>query len=210
MKFMSRFCDQKGHLVDYGGLYYSPHAFLSAVLRKAVGHRPKKPWISYRAINHLSGLICPNWRVLEYGAGMSTLWLARRCQHVVSIEGNEFWFRTIDQMLKSQKISNVDLRLRKNDSYHIIDDIPDHYVDFALVDGWNRDECMRTALCKVRRGGYIYLDNTDQYVNNPKGHTRIAENILLSHLKQIGATPTYFVDFCPANFFVSEGLLARV
>ena len=210
MKFMSRFRDRKGHLVDYGGLYYSPPAFLSAVLRKAVGYRPRKPWISYRAIKHLDQLISPQWNVLEYGSGMSTVWLARRCNHVVSIEGDEFWFRTVANMLESRKILNVDLHYREAGCYHVIDGIPDHSFDFALVDGWNRDKCLSTALQKVKPGGYIYLDNTDQFVDNPQGHTRLAEGMLVSHLKKIGGQTKYFVDFSPTAFFVSEGLLAQV
>ena len=210
MKLISRFRDQKGNLVDFCGLYYAPLAFLTAVLRKTAGYRPKKPWISYRAIKQLEKLISPQWNVLEYGSSMSTLWLASRCNHVVTIEGNEFWYHKVANILKSRKILNVDLYIRDSGTYQIVDDIPDDHFDFALVDGWCRDKCMQTALRKVKQGGYIYLDNTDQFVNNPEGHTRLAESMLVYHLKEIGGQAKYFVDFSPASFFVSEGLLARI
>ncbi len=207
---LSRFQDQKGHTIDPGGLLHLPRALLSACLRVTLGYRERKPWLSYRAIKQIDLLLRPEWRVLEFGAGMSTAWLARRCKELVSIENSSAWFHVVETMLQSQHISNVDLYLRDKDMFHILDDFADGYFDFALIDGVSRAACMRTALRKVRHGGYVYLDNSDQYANNPDGDTRIAEGILLSHLENRGLKPRYFVDFSPGNFFVSEGLLAQI
>lgn len=141
---------------------------------------------------------------------MSTIWLSRRCLRVVSIEGNEFWFRTVGRILKPQEILNVDLHYKEIEDYHVIEKIPDHYFDFALIDGWNRDKCIHTALRKVKHSGYIYLDNTEQFVDNPQVYTRIPEGMLVSHLNDINEQAKYYVDFSPATFFVSEGLLAHI
>jgi hypothetical protein len=209
-RLRSRFRDQKGHSVSLAGLIYSPCALFSSIARITAGYRPQKPWISYRAINYLDRLLSPTWNVLEFGAGMSTAWLASRCALVISIESNKMWYDAVSHMLTRQHISNVDLRLANSDDYHILAGIGDGFFDFALVDGINRDKCMRTALSKVKRGGYVFLDNSDQFVGNPQGHTRLAENLLVSYLKQSGGEARYFVDFSPATFSVSEGLLARV
>ncbi len=206
----SRFRDQKGHTIDPGGLRYLPHALLSACLRATLGYRERKPWLSYRAIKQIDLLLRPEWKILEFGSGMSTAWFGRKCRELVSIEDSPAWFSVVQKMLSSQHISNVNLRLREKDVFHILDDFTDGYFDFALIDGINRGTCIQTALRKVRSGGYVYLDNSDQYANNPDGDTRIAEGILLSHLENRGLKPRYFVDFSPGNFFVSEGLLSQI
>ena len=36
------------------------------------------PWLPPAAVNYLDQLLSPEMRVLEYGAGGSTLWLAER------------------------------------------------------------------------------------------------------------------------------------
>jgi hypothetical protein len=91
----SRLHDQKGNLIDLEGLLYLPHSLSTTILRLSVGRRPELPWLGYRAIRHLEGLLEPDWKVLEFGSGMSTLWFAKRCHTVVSIEDNEQWYLEI-------------------------------------------------------------------------------------------------------------------
>jgi len=205
-----RFRDAKGHTLDPCGWLYLPHALMSASIRAGLGYRERKPWLSFRAIKCLNLLVQPDCKLLEFGSGTSTAWFSRRCGELVSIEDNPVWFSVVEKALQSQGTCNVDLRLREKDAVHILDDFSDGYFDFALIDGVNRAACMHTALRKVRNRGYVYLDNSDQYANNPEGDTRIAENTLLSHLEKCGTKPRYFVDFSPGSFFVSEGLLAQI
>ena len=68
----------------------------------------------------------------------------------------------------------TEYKLKNAKEYHILDEYMDGYFDFILIDGTERDKCAKSALAKIREGGYIYLDNTDK-VDDCSGDIRIAE-----------------------------------
>jgi predicted O-methyltransferase YrrM len=49
------------------------------------------PWFTYPAIRQLERMVSPQWRVLEFGSGFSTLWWAQRVAEVVSVEHDPGW-----------------------------------------------------------------------------------------------------------------------
>ncbi|NGX49316.1 MAG: hypothetical protein K940chlam5_00914 [Candidatus Anoxychlamydiales bacterium] len=51
--------------------------------------------------------------------------------------------------------SNFENYVKKIDSY------PDEYFDLVFVDGRARSSCIKHALPKIRKGGYLILDNAD-------------------------------------------------
>lgn len=206
----SRLHDEKGNLVDFVGLCYLPKVIVSGFLRVIFKRRPKVPWISYRAISEIEKLMRPDWKVVEFGSGSSTAWLAKRCGFLYSIENNEGWYRMISQELAKGKISNVRYELRSDSDYSDLSNVDDYSLDFALVDGWNRADCMRQVIKKIKKGGVIYLDNSDKYAKDSDGDIRVAENLLIQAVNERAGTLKYFVDFAPSQFFVNEGLLARL
>ena len=187
---------------------------LSTAGRILFGYRPILPWISYRAIKHLDKLIQPDWKVLEFGSGMSTRWLAPRCKTLVSIESNAGWHSHVTTILKSSGISNVEYHFADESAYHagVLEKFPDGFFDFALVDGYNRAGCMKTSLRKVRKGGWVYLDNSDKIEGKPLGTQDIqnAEKLLIEHQKKTGGKPKYFCDLMPCYALVTEGVLGQV
>ena len=99
-----------------------------------------------------------------------------------------------------------------NVDYHVSEDegvpamaYPDGFFDLAIVDGFQRAAGMRAALPKVRPGGYIYLDNSDNSVSSDD--SRYAEDELL--IRSAGP-PRYIVGFPPSSLAASEGLLVRL
>lgn len=102
----SRFHDEKGNLLDLGGFVYLPHCLATTALRLMIGYRPVLPWLSYRAINFLDALLQPEWKMLEWGSGMSTLWFAQRVGNLTSIEDYEPWYEKVKPTLS--KTNNVD------------------------------------------------------------------------------------------------------
>jgi len=78
-----------------------------------------------------------------------------------------------------------------------------------LIDGTERDKCAKSALAKVREGGYIYLDNTDK-VDNRSGDIRIAEETLLNAAKEKEGQVKYFVDLIPTYVAVTQGQLVNL
>jgi len=201
----TRFHNYKGQMLDAAGFLYLPHSVVTALLLKVAGHRPELPWLGYRAINHLDELITKNWRVLEFGSGMSTIWLARRCGFLKSVETNENWYAVVKRILAEKSLGNVDYQLCRGAEDECLQDCEDAAFDLVLVDGYNRDRVMGVAISKVKRGGYIYLDNSDV----PYKEHQTARDLLLKAAGS-GAEVKIFNDLCPTQVCVSEGILASM
>jgi len=152
------------------------------------GHSPlydEVPWITFRAIDWLDTYLKPNMRVFEYGAGGSTLFLAKHVQHVVSVEHDEGFYELVKEILAKRGITNCELLLHKPEpcetsslgfaSYQTkykglcfesyvkaIDNCPNQSLDLVVIDGRARMACFERALSKVKPGGAIMLDNSDR------------------------------------------------
>lgn len=206
----SRLHDWKGNRVDFGGLMYLPRCVTSYLAIKALGYRAAVPWLSYRAVRHFEKMLRPEWSMLEFGSGMSTVWFARRCGKMVSIESDSAWFDKVKATLRERGVTNVDYRLRPPGEYPNLNEWPDCSFDFILVDGIERRECARSAIPKVRPGGYIYLDNSDMAESTYNDNFHEAELLLLDAVRARGGETRYFVDFSPGCLFASQGLLVRL
>lgn len=99
--------------------------------------------------------------MLEWGSGMSTLWFAQRVQNLTSIEDYQPWYDKVKLTL--DKVQNVDYQLKTGNDYFTLDNYLDRTFDFILIDGSERGNCAKTAITKIKRGGYIYLDNSDKH-----------------------------------------------
>lgn len=205
-----RFVDGKGNPVSVSSLPNAPRAFVTAALRKLFHYQPELPWISYRAIRELERLCQPSWNVIEFGSGMSTLWLVRHCGFIHSVESDSRWYERISVVLKARHIENIKYELREPNLYADVTDFPDQFFDFALIDGIQRDRCVTNILPKMKRGGWVYVDNTDADMQIPNGEMRLAEASLLNAIREREGRATYFIDFAPTQFFVNQGLLARL
>jgi Methyltransferase domain len=203
----TRFHDERGNLIDLKGVAYAPRALAGTFARKLFDIRPVRPWISYRAVKVLDEKITPAWRVIEFGSGMSTLWFARRCGFLHSIEINPLWHERLSPRLKDAK--HVRYELRTLEQYCDVSDYADASVDLAFVDGAWRSRCVENVLPKLRPGGFLYLDNTDLEGDQPDGDIPRAEAMALSACKARGGTYRYFVDFRPGRFEVTQGLLVQ-
>jgi hypothetical protein len=200
----TRFHDLRGHPLDWASLPGIPAAICDAALHVTLGYRRHVPWLSYRATRTLGRLIQRDWRVIEFGAGMSTVWFAKRAAFVFSVESNSMWHKSVTSMLAECKLTNVDLRLRQGGctDYTDLSELEDASCDLALIDGDCRDKCVAPTLRKLKPGGYVYLDNTDQ-----PGDRQVAESRLL------GASlewRRYFNDFAPGLVAATQGLLVRL
>lgn len=204
----TRLHDEKGNLVELRSLPNVPKAVLAFALYKIFNLRPYLPWISYNAIKRMGNLVRPDWKIVEFGSGMSTLWYAKRCGFLHSIEHNESWHMEISDLLQKENLINVKHDLRSTDeSYSDLSDYKDRFFDFCMVDGINRLSCVESAIQKIRSGGLIYLDNSD-VCGDPERQR--AEEIILDAAKDRNGTVEYFVDFAPTQIHANEGMLARL
>jgi hypothetical protein len=147
-----------------------------------------EPWVSEKAKNWLNLFLKPNMTVFEYGSGGSTLFLARRVKKVISVEYQLLWFLGVLFALLRRGIINFKLHLSKSEKgknlkkkymssdkniktlsfkkfVTTIHQYPNHYFDLVFIDGRARNQCIDHAIPKIKKGGYILLDdsNRDSY-----------------------------------------------
>jgi hypothetical protein len=123
------------------------------------------PWLTYAAIDYLSGLDMRTWKIFEYGAGYSSLWFAGRCQQVWSVEDSREWM----DILKKEQLPNQTLYFEEQtEPYWSSIKFPGTTFDLVLVDGngnKNRRIMAEHAAQYLKPGGAILLDNADVHVH---------------------------------------------
>jgi Methyltransferase domain len=131
---------------------------------------PNWPWLTPAAVEILERRVNSQHSVFEWGAGRSTLWLARRVSRVTSIEHHPLWFERVQSLAGRQGFTNIALKLVSDSECPAS---PDHYVDaiyespgfdLILVDGLHRQYCVLAALDKIKAGGMVVVDNANWYL----------------------------------------------
>jgi predicted O-methyltransferase YrrM len=146
------------------------------------------PWLSPSSVRFLKTYLTKDMVGLEFGSGISTLFTAPKVKQLISVEHNKEWFEMITNRFENDGIKNVDYRfIAQNDSnlfsnttfemteklgfevrkdyvnyYMTVESIPNNSLDFLLVDGRARPECLYYALPKMKKNGLIILDNSER------------------------------------------------
>lgn len=168
----TRFHTERGDLMPFRAFLRIPMALLNRITGKC----KIQPWIVPEAIYWLKQNMGKEWQVFEFGCGWSTIWYAKHCYKIVSIEDNQNWYDIVKQRILKQKVQNCDLRMVKLDDFITgITSFPDAYFDLVIVDSSEviktlRIDAVKAAMLKVKPGGYILLDDSDrpQYESVPK------------------------------------------
>ena len=144
-----------------------------------------EPWWSRDIVYVISKLLNKNMKVLEYGSGTSTLWMSLFSKHILSMEGNKGWVDGLKNISNSLSIKNIDVFYERfgrryvepsyagifdNNIGNLIwnNDIESHKIDFIVIDGRLRKNCIEFALKYIKsHGGILLLDNSDR--NNDDG-----------------------------------------
>jgi hypothetical protein len=141
------------------------------------------PWWTFPAIDAVDRWIAArkgDVRVFEYGSGASTVWLARRAKHVVSVEHDVGFAKMAAPMLA---LPNVELRViepvRSNstaqapsgrsgyedaDFSAYVDSIGDGAAryDIVVIDGRARVACLGRAWDCLAADGLVVFDNSNR------------------------------------------------
>jgi len=130
------------------------------------------PWFTFDALRQVEAVVGPGTRVFEWGTGVSTIWLARRCAHVVSVEHDPAFHPSVRAALEERGLRNCRLELRElggddlaaqQEAYAaVIDEFEDGSFDLVIIDGRARTRCAAHAMSKVAPGGLLLLDNADR------------------------------------------------
>lgn len=119
------------------------------------------PWWSYSMIEFIKPLLQKNMRVFEWGSGNSTLFLAKLCQKVVTIEHEYDWYEKLRRIVPE----NVDMRYYELEyggiySRAILGEKEN--FDVVVIDGRDRVRCAMNAIEKLSTDGVIIWDDTDR------------------------------------------------
>ncbi|MDA9171057.1 glycosyltransferase [Alphaproteobacteria bacterium] len=131
----------------------------------------KEPWLTPSAIKKLKKLIKNDFVGFEFGSGRSTLWFAKRCASISSIETSLIWKNKILNSAKKESLNNINIHLVDQlsedfENYYLaeIQSIRDESLDFVLVDGKIRDLSTLKSIPKIKPGGMIIIDNFQRYL----------------------------------------------
>lgn len=116
------------------------------------------PWITYPAVDFLSGRIFGSLRVFEWGSGSSTEWWARQVQEVVACEHDPAWYSQVSESLPS----NATVLLRDRGEDYTNEVLKHGLFDIVVIDGRDRVECSRVAPDALSPAGVIIWDNSNR------------------------------------------------
>jgi hypothetical protein len=173
---------------------YAPRYVRHNLLNMAFARRTpldlELPWFSYGAIDYLTTWLNRRQSVFEYGCGGSTLFFAKHCGSVLSVEDDTQWLDTVARVVRDRSITNVrlihrpfDFRIPENFEHSAyVATIDGATYDVIIVDGQDRSFnerpiCFRRAEKHVRRGGIIIVDDSWRPTYSALRHTSSAQRV---------------------------------
>ena len=133
---------------------------IGVVFRRNLEADAGAPWWNDRAIRYLDQHLRAGDRVFEWGSGASTVWLVARGADVTSIEHDPDWVSKVRVRCPAAEVRAVPEDARGYPA--AIDEFGDDSFDVVIVDGIYRPECLQRGASKVKPGGLLVLDDTDQ------------------------------------------------
>lgn len=140
---------------------------------------PDKPWMCRGTIAFCQTRLSRGMKALEFGSGRSTLWFSSLVGHLTSVEHDRDWYEQIAGRLSNAQIDNVDYRHiplnhpesapeklaydQVPDYVAVADCFPDGSLDFVVVDGHYRSNCIERVVPKIARGGFLLVDDVNMW-----------------------------------------------
>lgn len=159
------------------------------------------PWFTYPAIKFLEARVKPEWRILEFGSGMGTIWWSRSAERVVSLEHDPEWLEQIShscpaQLLKTNGKTPADYMRPARDSGP---------YDIVIVDGLFREECLLAAPELLTKSGIIILDDAQRFLYRGTVNALLAKQFRI--LEFHGPQPVSKHPGCTAIFYRDDNVL---
>src|SRR3546814_21072590 len=117
------------------------------------------PWWNVAATREVAEFLRarPKAHVFEYGAGASTIWLARHAAGVVSVEHHAEWHqRLTKEVVRYPGIQLLHRELEGDASIDAMDGATGTF-DLIVVDGRRCTQCLARAIPHLATGGLIRL-----------------------------------------------------
>ena len=119
------------------------------------------PWMNLQAVRFYGRLLQPNTRVLELGAGKSTIWLGRHGLEVIAYEHDESWANEVNDWITEYGLSNVEVITASDGPADLISQHPPESFDIVVIDGIDRFKCCEEILKHeiLKKGGWLIYDD---------------------------------------------------
>jgi hypothetical protein len=180
----------------------------SALVSRALDrHGEPLPWYTYPAIQFLLPKDFSEKRVLEWGAGQSTLFWARRAKQVVAFESDRVWW----QRLIENRPGNAQIHLVDGDAAGAETLLGASLFDVIVVDGLDRWSCAQRSLNLMEAGGAIIVDDAERNSGPTAGcgWNDAYRQAGLSRMDFYGFSPGNAVQHCTSIFFRNSCFLLR-
>jgi hypothetical protein len=119
------------------------------------------PWFNYTFIKFLETRLKPTMTIFEYGSGNSTLWLAGKVQSIKAVEHDQLWVEKLKYRLP--KNAQVVFQSLENKEKYVQEVAQEGILyDLVIVDGRERNNCMKACLPCLSAQGVIVLDNAER------------------------------------------------
>jgi hypothetical protein len=166
------------------------------------------PWYTYPAVDLLRAKDLSDYRVLEFGAGQSTLWWAARAREVLAFEDDP----TCCAELVPRLPANVRLRQVERDQTAMSDALRNEAgFDIVVVDGLDRLQAARLAVELVAEDGAILFDNSEGYWGPPPSYPimDLFREAGFLRIDFYGYAPGVVLPHCTSLFFRGSCRLLR-
>lgn len=142
------------------------------------------PWWTIKSVTKVENFLASrhNPAVFEWGAGASTLWLAKRAGTVISVEHDDSWAMRVKEAttnMNTVKVKHIPPGISKGgdsryssaksgntgysfENYVKAIDKTDEKFDLIVIDGRAREACFDLALANLKEDGIILFDNMDR------------------------------------------------
>ncbi len=128
------------------------------------------PWLTLDFLEHLTTLDGSKWRGFEAGSGCGTLWGAKKCEEVVTLESGKGWFDKERRFAEEKSITNVEFNLieptdDRDDSikaYLGVLQRQQQKFDAVIIDGIFRNQLATVSRRHIKDDGLLVVDNYSQ------------------------------------------------
>lgn len=149
-------------LLTREGAYLVETGYINSIKKMEPVDKKGKPipWMNYSFIDFLEPRLNKEMKVFEYGSGYSTLYLSGRVGSVTSIEYDQQWYEKMKKDLEDK--SNCQVAYYPDpDSYKVaIKDFEEEQYDIIIVDGRDREECVKHIIPYLSSRGVVLLDDS--------------------------------------------------
>lgn len=133
-----------------------------------------KPWMNSKAVSFYDSILEEGMKVLEFGAGNSTVWLSMKKVHVLAFEHQRVWRKNV---LLQADLDYAEVVLH-DDYFTLIADLDEEY-DIIVIDGVQREKCYEEVMKRpelLKKGGYIIFDDSQRRYLSEQ-YARIADDL---------------------------------